>query len=151
MGQGQAISSALLHRAVLHHLGQHKQGLDCKLVLRCRKRTRTEKISCRLNNLASSFGSCKGLSNEPFSRHPTVSERRHKSFLLWETIGENQTLCPYCLTCLDEWVIIHSMQTCFSIVMTGHFSQSICFLSVGFPSNTDCTAEMFAPLLLSDT
>lgn len=92
------------------------------------RRTRTEKISCRLNSPAGSPGSCKGLSNELLSRHPGVSERRNKSFLLWETIGENQTLCCYCLVCLDEWVIIPSRQMYFSIVIIGHFSQSVAAL-----------------------
>lgn len=34
---------------------------DCKPVLHCRKWTRAEKMSCRLNNPAGSFGSCKGV------------------------------------------------------------------------------------------
>lgn len=103
--------------------------------LRCgKRRMRTEKISCRLNSPAGSPGSCKGPSNELLSRHPVVSERSNKSFLLWETTGENQTLCCYCLACLDEWVIILSRQTYFSIVITGHFSQSVCPSLWHFPA-----------------
>lgn len=48
---------------------------DCKLVCHCRKWTKAEKMSCRLNNPAGSFGSCKGVSNELFSRHPIVREK----------------------------------------------------------------------------
>lgn len=37
------------------------------------------------------------------------------------------------------------MQTCFSTVITAHFSQGVCLLSLGFPSHPDCPTKGCLP------
>lgn len=72
LGWGQTLFSA---QSSPSPCGIDSTNKDCKLVLHCRKWTRGEKMSCRFNNPAGSFGSCKGVSNEPFSRCPIVREK----------------------------------------------------------------------------